>query len=139
MVDKIEAGITLSEDEATDVFEAVKADILKAVDPDHDKALMLGYLYVRLEMQFIFGLYEAMFDLEFDDLLPLDMGSDLREMKGEATEAILAADFGNFTLLKRYLRDLGEVYVGDAEQADFGKQLIVLSDRIADIGLPVAG
>lgn len=141
MKTRIETGETLSEDQATDVFEAVKADILKAVDLDHDEALRLGYKYVRLEMQFICGLYEAMFSPEFDDVLPLELelGMELRQMKKEASVAILNADFGNFTSLKKYLHNLGEMYVGDGEQADFGKQLLTVSDRIADIGEPVAG
>src|SRR3989344_3550262 len=139
MANKIEDGITLSEEQATDVFEAVKADILKIVEPDQDEALMLGYLYVKLEMQFIFGLYEAMFDSEFDDVLPLDVGVELRRMKTDVSKAVINADSGNFTSLKQYLRDLGKVYVVDEGQADLGKQLIVLSDRIAAIGVPVAG
>jgi len=139
MANKIEDGITLSEEQATDVFEAVKADILKIVEPDQDEALMLGYLYVKLEMQFIFGLYEAMFDSEFDDVLPLDVGVELRRMKTDVSKAVINADSGNFTSLKQYLRDLGKVYVGDEEQAALGKQLIVLSDGITDIGAPVTG
>lgn len=139
MVNNVESGLTLSEDQATDVFGAVKADILKAVDLDHDEALRLGYMYVKLEMQFIYGLYEAMFSPEFDDVIPLEMGLELRQMKKKASEAILSANDGNFTSLKRYLSDLGEMYVGDKEQADLGKQLLTVSDRITDTGVPVAG
>ena len=139
MLNKIESGLTLNEDQATAVFEAVKADILKAVDPNRDEALKLGYMFVRLEMQFIFGLYEAIFSPEFDEVLPLDMGLELREMKREVSEAILHAGSGKFTSLKRYLQKLGKVYVEDEEQADLGKQLIVLSGRITAVGAPVAG
>lgn len=139
MVNRIENGLTLSEDQVTDAFEAVKADILKAGDLDHDEALRLGYTYVRLETGFIYGLCETMFSPEFDDVMPLEIGLELRRMKKEASEAILNADFGNFTSLKKYLRDLGEEYLGDDESADFGKQLLNVSNRIADIGAPVAG
>lgn len=138
MPNKIESGLSLNEDRTTAVFEVVKADILKAVDPGHDEALRLGYMYVRLEMQFIYGLHEAMLSPEFDDALPIDMGLELREMKREVSEAILHAGSGKFTSLKQYLHNLGEVYVGDKEQADLGRQLLVLSNRIANNGAPIA-
>ena len=139
MLNKIETGLTLNEDQATAAFEGIKARILEAVDPSPDEALRLGYMFFRLEMKFTFGLCEAMFSPEFGETLPPDMDQELREMKRGVSEAILHAGSGEFTPLKEYLQKLGEVYVGDEEQAALGKQLIVLSDGITDIGAPVTG